>query len=77
MYKDFLIEVSELLPLIDELSLTSKMNAIGEKWLGISMLFQKISESNELNDQFIEASHLANEIFTLEDEFYSIVLDEF
>ena len=77
MYRDFLNEVVHIIPLINSLGLIKKMDFIGSKWSEISKNLKEISEIDSPNNKFIETSHIANQIFALEQEFYSTVLNEF
>ncbi|NIP29874.1 MAG: DUF4872 domain-containing protein, partial [Candidatus Dadabacteria bacterium] len=74
-YRDFLSESSTYCPKINELDLVAMMDNIGNKWFDLSMLLKEISELDQPNGKFTEASSIANEIFTLEKDFYNLIIN--
>lgn len=77
MYRDFLKEVSGLCDKIISLSLVDKMELIGKKWCEVSALLKEVSEDKAPERKLAESSHIVNEIYTLENEYYITVLENF
>ncbi len=77
IYRDFLIEAQEIVPLIKELNLSDKMDVIGSKWSNIALLLKDISEKESPPvEQFSRASGDALELWELETEFYNTVIEK-
>lgn len=77
MYRDFLKEVSHINLKIEALGLAEKMDLSGSKWFEVSALLKEISEGNISNKKLMKASQIVNEIYTIEKDYYSIVLENF
>lgn len=77
IYRDFLKEAEEMVPLIKELGLTDKMDLIGHKWSDIAIHLKEISEKDSPETMLLSsASNQAYELWELESEFYSTVLEK-
>jgi len=77
IYRDFLKEAEDIVPLVKELGLTQKMDFIGSKWSDIAMLLKEISEQGSPEAVLLSsASNQAYELWELETKFYSTVLDK-
>jgi len=77
IYRDFLREAEEIVPSLRELKLSEKMDLIGHRWSDISMLLKEISEKEEPDLDLLHlASEKARELYELEEEFYSTVIDK-
>lgn len=75
MYRDFLDQVKDVCPVIEELGLAAEMDVIGSKWNKLSGLLKNISEHKTISTQFEEASEIAGNIYILERNFYNKVLE--
>ncbi|MFQ5788364.1 MAG: BtrH N-terminal domain-containing protein, partial [Thermodesulfobacteriota bacterium] len=75
MYRDFLIEAQEIIPVINELKLVEKMDLLGTKWSDISIILRRISDSEKDFQLFKQVSKKAEEIAELEETFYSEIND--
>lgn len=77
IYRDFLNEAQEIVPLIKDLNLSDKMNNIGHKWSDIALLLKDISEKENPEDGLLSlASKKAYELWELETEFYNTVVEK-
>ncbi|MEM7009150.1 MAG: BtrH N-terminal domain-containing protein [Thermodesulfobacteriota bacterium] len=77
IYRDFLIEAEEIVPLIKELGLAKKMDFIGSKWSDIALLLKEISEKDLPNETLLKtASQKAYELWELESDFYNTVAEK-
>jgi len=77
IYRDFLNEAQEIVPLIKDLDLYNKMNHIGGKWSDIALLLKDISEKESPEVGLLSlASKKAYELWELETEFYSTVVEK-
>ncbi len=77
IYRDFLNEAQEIVPLIKDLDLSNKMNNIGGKWSDIALLLKDISEKESPEAGLLSlASKKAYELWELETEFYSTVIEK-
>lgn len=77
IYRDFLQEAEQIAPLIKELKLSEKMDYIGNKWSDIALLLKEISEKESPDSQLLGlASNRAYELWELETEFYTNVLEK-
>lgn len=77
IYRDFLNEAQEIAPLIKDLDLSNKMNNIGSKWSDIALLLKDISEKESPEDGLLSlASKKAYELWELETEFYTTVVEK-
>ncbi len=74
MYRDFLLEVQEIISSIRALGLPESMDRIGNAWGEIASLLKRISEGERVGDLFKVASVKARHIADLEEEFYIKVL---
>ena len=75
IYRDFLREAEEILPSLNELRLSQKMDLIGNKWSNISMVLKEISEKEKPDKNLLNfASDKANELCELEEQFYRTAL---
>lgn len=75
MYRDFLKQVEDYCPTVVKMGLAGEMNIIGAKWSELSVILKNISELNTVTTQFEEASETARNIYILERNFYSKVLE--
>jgi len=75
-YRDFLEEVSHVLPSFYGSGLPEEMNRIGQKWYDMGVLFKQISESDSCGRGFERASELAFDIYDLERRYFSAVLEK-
>ncbi len=76
IYRDFLIEAQEIVPLIKELNLSDKMDTIGSKWSDIALLLKDISEKENPQMELLNrASAKALELWEMESEFYNTVIE--
>lgn len=73
-YRDFLNEVSPLVPSVSRLGLAERMDALGDRWSEMGLLLREISESSSCRSGFLRASELASEICGLERRYYSEVV---
>jgi len=77
IYRDFLKEAENIVPLVKELGLAEKMDFIGSKWSNIALVLKEISEQESPHTELLgTASKKAYELWELESEFYSITLQE-
>lgn len=77
IYRDFLKEAENIIPIIKELSLAQKMDFIGNKWSDIAMLLKEISEKEAPDINLLgTASKKAYELWELETEFYTIIMEK-
>ena len=74
-YRDFLNEVSPLVPSVSRLGLAERMDALGTRWAEMGLLLREISESSSCRSGFLRASELASEICGLERRYYSEVVE--
>ncbi len=74
-YRDFLNEVSPLVPSVSRLGLAERMDALGTRWSEMGLLLREISESSSCRSGFLRASELASEICGLERRYYSEVVE--
>jgi hypothetical protein len=76
IYRDFLREAEEIVPSLRKLKLSERMDLIGNRWSDISMLLKEISEKEKPVMSLLKlASQKAKELYELEGEFYSTVLE--
>jgi len=74
MYKDFLIEAEQILPVLSDLGLSEQMTIVGNMWSDLSDLLKFISE-NEINDkQLKDASEMITDLYYLEKNLYTEIL---
>jgi len=77
IYRDFLKEAEDIVPLVKELGLTEKMDFIGGKWSDIALVLKQISEQESPQSELLGmASKKAYELWELESDFYSITLEK-
>lgn len=77
IYRDFLKEAQDIVPIIHELGLTEKMDYIGNKWSDIAILLKEISEKDRPEPVLLSlASKHALELWELETEFYTTVTEK-
>lgn len=74
-YRDFLNEVSPLVPSVSRLGLAERMDALGTRWSEMGLLLREISEGSSCRSGFLRASELASEICGLERRCYSEVVE--
>ena len=74
-YRDFLNEVSPMVPSVSRLGLAERMDALGTRWSEMGLLLREISESSSCRSGFLRASELASEICGLERRYYSEVVE--
>lgn len=73
IYRDFLREAEEILPVLKEFKLSEKMDLIGRQWSEMSMLLKRISENGRDASLFKKASEMARELGEMEEGFYTTV----
>lgn len=77
IYKDFLIEAQEIVPLIKQLNLSERMDLIGTKWSDIALVLKEISDEDSPDNILLDlASKKAYELWELETEFYTTVVEK-
>lgn len=74
-YRDFLNEVSPMVPSVSRLGLAERMDVLGTRWSEMGLLLREISESSSCRSGFLRASELASEICGLERRCYSEVVE--
>ncbi|MGH7885045.1 MAG: BtrH N-terminal domain-containing protein [Thermodesulfobacteriota bacterium] len=77
IYRDFLKEVSNINLKIETLDLARKMDLSGRKWFEVSALLKETSEGKISDRKLIKTSQLVNEIYTIEKDYYDIILENF
>lgn len=77
IYRDFLRESEALLPRLAELGLSEQMYKIGRKWSEAAMILKDISERENPDSEILHtASEAACELWELETEFYTRVIEK-
>ncbi len=77
IYRDFLREAENIVPLLKQLRLSEKMDAIGSKWSSLALLLKRISEGDAPDGSLLcKASKDAYELWELESEFYATVIEK-
>ena len=74
-YRDFLDEISPLVPAVPRLGLAERMDEMGSRWSEMGLLLREISESSSCGSGFRRASDLAFEICELEKRYFSDVVE--
>jgi len=77
MYRDFLKEVSVVLPVLKGSGLIEMMDDIGDVWVNVSDRFKYISELESPGDEFNSARSDIHQLYEYEKEFYKKVLTVF
>lgn len=77
MYRDFMKEVSDVIPALENHGLISRMDELGNLWMEISAIFKEISEMKTPGRHFQKASVKVIVLYEKEKSFYEKAIQLF